>query len=107
MLVLDLFGEAKDALPRAFQAALRQRGVDWIASLEVGSLDLVMRYVEEGFGVGLALLHPRFKVARGVRVLSLDEMPPLRFGALWTGRLSPLAEVFLGEAAALAGELVR
>jgi DNA-binding transcriptional LysR family regulator len=98
--------ESKDALPRAFQAALRQRGVDWIASLEVGSLDLVMRYVAEGFGVGLALLHPRFQLLPGVRVVPLDEMPPLRFGALWTGRLSPLGEVFLAEAASLAGDLL-
>jgi DNA-binding transcriptional LysR family regulator len=98
--------EAKDALPRAFQAALRQRGVDWIASLEVGSLDLVMRYVAEGFGVGLALLHPRFQVPAGVRVLPMPDIPALRFGALWTGRLSPLGEVFLAEASALAGELV-
>lgn len=98
--------EAKDALPRAFQAALRQRGVDWIASLEVGSLDLVMRYVAEGFGVGLVLKHPRFQVPAGVRVLPLDDMPPLRFGALWTGRLSPVGEAFLAEAGALAGELL-
>ena len=98
--------ESKDALPRAFQAALRQRGVDWIASLEVGSLDLVMRYVAEGFGVGLSLLHPRFQLLPGVRVVPLDEVPPLRFGALWTGRLSPLGEVFLAEAATLAGDLL-
>ncbi|MFN0128558.1 MAG: LysR family transcriptional regulator [Verrucomicrobiales bacterium] len=99
--------EARDALPRAFQSALRQRGVDWIPSLEFCSLDLVMRYVVEGFGVGLVLRHPRFQVVPGVRVLPLDDMPPLRFGALWTGRLSPLGETFLEEAAALAGELLR
>ena len=40
-------------------------------------------------------------------MLPLDDMPPLRFGALWTGRLSPVGEVFLPEAAALAGELVK
>jgi DNA-binding transcriptional LysR family regulator len=98
--------ESKDALPRAFQAALRQRGADWIASLEVGSLDLVMRYVAEGFGVGLGLLHPRFQRLPGVRVLPLEDMPPLRFGAVWSGRLTPVGEAFLAEAAGLAGELL-
>lgn len=98
--------ESKDALSRAFQGALRQRGIDWIPSLEVCSLDLVMRYVAEGFGVGLLLHHPKFQIAPGVKVLPLDDMPPLRFGALWTGRLSPLGETFLEEAASLAGSLM-
>jgi len=97
--------DAKDVLSRAFQAALRQRGVDWIPSLEVGSLDLVLRYVAEGFGAGLALRHPRVELPAGVKALALDDFPPLSFGALWTGRLSPLGETFLAEATAVAGEL--
>jgi hypothetical protein len=40
-----------------------------------------------------------------VKVLALDDFPPLCFGALWTGRLSPLGEAFLAEATALAAEL--
>jgi len=98
--------DGKDVLARSFQSALRQRGVDWIPSLEVGSLDLVVRYGLEGFVVGLSLRHPRFELPSGVRALPLDDMPLLSFGALWTGRLSPLGEAFLAEAAALAGELV-
>ncbi len=97
--------DAKDVLSRAFQAALRQRGVDWIPSLEVGSLDLVLRYVAEGFGAGLALRHPRVELPVGVKALALDDFPPLSFGALWTGRLSALGETFLAEATAVAGEL--
>lgn len=97
--------DAKDVLSRAFQSALRQRGVEWLPSLEVGSLDLVVRYVAEGFGAGLALRHPRVELPAGVKVLPLDDFPPLSFGALWSGRLSPLGEAFLAEATALAGEL--
>lgn len=97
--------DAKDVLSRAFQAALRQRGVDWIPSLEVGSLDLVVRYVAEGFGAGLALRHPRVELPAGVKVLALEDFPALSFGVLWTGRLSPLGETFLAETTALAGEL--
>ncbi|WP_395717712.1 LysR family transcriptional regulator [Prosthecobacter sp.] len=97
--------EAKDVLSRSFQAALRQRGVEWLPSLEVGSLDLVLRYVAEGFGAGLALRHPRVELPPGVKSLALDDFPPLSFGVLWTGRLSSLGEVFLAEATAVAGEL--
>jgi DNA-binding transcriptional LysR family regulator len=97
--------EANDVLSRTFQATLRQRGVEWLPSLEVGSLDLVLRYVAEGFGAGLALRHPRVELPAGVKALALDDFPPLSFGALWTGRLSPLGEVFLAEATAVAGEL--
>lgn len=97
--------EARDVVSRSFQAALRQRGLEWLPSLEVGSLDLVLRYVVEGFGAGLVLLHPRAEHPASVRVLTLDGFPPLCFGALWTGRLSPLGEAFLAEVTALAGEL--
>lgn len=96
---------SKDVLPRAFQAALRQRGLEWLPSLEVGSLDLVVRYVGEGFGAGLALQHPRVALPEGIRALPLEDFQPLSFGALWTGRLSTLGEIFLAEATALAAEL--
>lgn len=97
--------ESRDVLPRAFQAALRQRGLEWLPSLEVGSLDLVVRYVAEGFGAGLALRHPRVELPAGITVLPLDDFPPLSFGVMWTGRLSPLGEAFLAEATTLAAEL--
>lgn len=97
--------EANDVLSRSFQASLRQRGIEWLPSLEVGSLDLVLRYVAEGFGAGLALHHPRVELPAGVKSLELEDFPPLSFGVLWTGRLSSLGETFLAEATAVAGEL--
>lgn len=97
--------EARDVVSRSFQTALRQRGLEWLPSLEVGSFDLVLRYVVEGFGAGLVLRHPRMELPANVKALTLDDFPPLCFGALWTGRLSPLGEAFLAEATALAGEL--
>jgi DNA-binding transcriptional LysR family regulator len=98
--------EARDVVSRSFQTTLRQRGIEWLPSLEVGSLDLVLRYVVEGFGAGLVLRHPRIELPANVKVLALDDFPPLCFGAMWTGRLSPLDEAFLAEATALAGELM-
>jgi DNA-binding transcriptional LysR family regulator len=94
-----------DGVTRAFQGFLRQRGVDWLPSLELAGLDLVNRYVEEGFGVGLSLQLPRVKVAAGVKALPLPGSPAVTFGALWSGKLSPPAEVFVQEAELLAGEL--
>ena len=97
--------DANDVLSRAFQTILRQRGVEWLESLEVGSLDLVLRYVVEGFGAGLALLHPRVELPPTLRALKLEGFPALSFGILWTGRLSPLGQVFMDEATALVAEL--
>ena len=97
--------DSNDALYRLFQTNLRQRGLEWLPSLEVGSLDLVVRYVAEGFGAGLALRHPRAEYPAKVRVLDLPDFTPLSFGALWTGRMSPLLEAFLDEAQLLARNL--
>lgn len=94
-----------DGVTRSFQGFLRQRGVDWLPSLELAGLDLVNRYVEEGFGVGLSLRLPRVKMAPGVKELPLPGAPAVTFGALWSGKLSPPAEVFVQEAELLAGEL--
>ena len=97
--------DSNDVLSRLFQTTLRQRGLEWLPSLEVGSLDLVVRYVAEGFGAGLALRHPRVEFPGTVRALDLPDFTPLSFGALWTGRMSPLLEAFLDEAQSLARNL--
>jgi DNA-binding transcriptional LysR family regulator len=97
--------DSTDVLSRLFQSTLRQRGLEWLPSLEVGSLDLVVRYVAENFGVGLALRHPRVEFPSSVRALDLPDFTPLSFGALWTGRMTPLLEAFLSEAESLAKNL--
>ncbi|MFO1438337.1 MAG: LysR family transcriptional regulator [Verrucomicrobiaceae bacterium] len=93
---------ASDPLVREFQAGLRQRGVEWLTSLEVGSLDTVARYAAGGFGIGLSVQMPRVNTPADVRVLPLDDFPSLAFGAMWIGRLTPLGETFLEEAQAIA-----
>jgi DNA-binding transcriptional LysR family regulator len=97
--------DSTDVLSRLFQSTLRQRGLEWLPSLEVGSLDLGVRYVAENFGVGLALRHPRVEFPSSVRALDLPDFTPLSFGALWTGRMTPLLEAFLSEAESLAKNL--
>ena len=90
---------------RLFQVELQKRKVDWFPSLELSSLDLVSRYVTEGFGIGLSLAAPARKWKKGVRALPLEGFPDVVFGALWVGRLNPLATMFVKEAERLAEAL--
>jgi DNA-binding transcriptional LysR family regulator len=103
-LPLVTMGSA-EGISRAFQGDLRQRGVDWPPSLEVGSLDLIARYVAEGFGVGVSLHLPQVKLPAGVKEVPLPDFAPVRFVVMWSGRLSPLSEAFIEEAEKLAKEL--
>ena len=68
--------------------------------LEVSSLDIISRYVAEGFGIGLSLATPRQISGDRVRTLPLDGFPAVEFGALWLGRLSPPGQIMLEEARA-------
>lgn len=94
-----------DPLCRVFIDELRKRKCEWRASLEVSSLDLVHRYVAEGYGVGLGVAAPKKDLPPGVRMLPLKDFPEVGFGALWLGRLSPVGEVFLDECCKLASTM--
>lgn len=89
---------AADPLTRLFLDGLRKRKIDWFPSLEVSSLDIISRYVAEGFGVGLSLSTPKQISNDQVRQLPLDGFPAIEFGAIWLGRLPPVAELMLEEA---------
>lgn len=87
-----------DPLTRLFLEGLRKRKIDWFPSLEVSSLDIISRYVAEGFGVGLSLSTPKQISSDQVRQLPLNGFPSIEFGAIWLGRLPPVAELMLEEA---------
>ncbi|HEX2750462.1 MAG TPA: LysR family transcriptional regulator [Verrucomicrobiales bacterium] len=95
---------AEEPICRLFQQELRRRKVDWYPSLELGSLELVGRYVAEGYGAGLTLDVPAARLP-GTRILVLPGFPAVPFGALWTGNLSPVAQAFVAEAEALARKM--
>ena len=103
-LPLVMLGAA-EALSRRFQEGLSRLGLEWVPSLELGGLDLVTRYVSEGFGAGVALDLPQVKLPKNVRKLPLPGFPKVTFGIMWGGRLSPVGEIFLEEATLLAKEL--
>lgn len=89
---------AAEPMCRLFQEELRKRKADWFPSLEVSSLDIVSRYVAEGFGVGLSLATPKSISRDEVRELPLPGFPEIQFGAIWMGRLSALGETMVEEA---------
>ncbi len=92
---------AGEPLCRLFQAALRKRKVDWFPTLEASSLDIISRFVAEGFGIGLSIATPKSISNDQVREIPLPGFPHIEFGALWLGRLSPLSTIFIEEATAI------
>jgi len=73
-----------------FQEALAKMGVSWLPKIEMDSLELIERYVERGFGIGLSVRAPRKKFSPAIRVLELPDFPPVRLGAIY--RAEPNSE---------------
>jgi DNA-binding transcriptional LysR family regulator len=87
-----------EAMSRNFRKGLQRLKVDWPQSIEASSMDLITRYVANGYGIGLnvdaseAVRHPL------VRVLPLPDFEPVEIAALWHGEPTPLVRVLLEEA---------
>lgn len=99
--------EPSDALTRCFQHELQSRKIEWYPTLEMGSLDLVVRYVAQGFGIGLVLDQPDLLPTPGTRLIRLTDFPQLSYAVLWKGKITPLIEAFIREAHLMAQELSR
>jgi DNA-binding transcriptional LysR family regulator len=94
-----------DPVCRVFQTELRRREIIWSPAFELANLDLVIRYVAAGYGVGLGLLPPGMKLPQGVEAVFPDDFPPVTLAISWAGTPSPAARVFIEEAELLAREL--
>lgn len=81
-----------EALPRLFQQELAKHGLAWPISIEAGTLELVMTYASEGFGVGLGVEIPGAKGPSHLKVLPLADFPKLPIGLIWVEKLSPVAQ---------------
>jgi DNA-binding transcriptional LysR family regulator len=86
-----------DPVCLTFQLGLQQLGVEWFPGIEVNSARLIERYVAEGYGIGLTVATPRFKLPKGIRALELPNFPKVVIGATWARNLSPIAQQFLAE----------
>lgn len=85
-----------------FYEELRKRKMEWYPSLELASLELVGRYVAEGFGVGLTVIQRDVPTPKGTRLVPLTGFPPVPYAGLWLGKANPLIEAVLEEAARIA-----
>ena len=98
---MDRIDEALVTLPsyesmcRNFQDGLSRKGIEWFPSIEVSSLKLIETYVAEGYGIGLFLDIPSTRLCPQVRSLPLNGFAPVRFGAMWRGKPSPVIKAFL------------
>ena len=97
----------KEPVPVLFQKGLTARGVEWVTSIEVNSLRLLERYVASGFGIGVATAAPGIGSSPEVRAIRLDDFPKITVGAVWHGKLSPIARQFLAEAGLQAKALAK
>ncbi len=86
---------AAEVLSKNLQQTLARRGLDWFASIEVSSLDLIETYVAGGFGLGVVVEIPGVKMDPGVRAVALPEFPKVAVGALWRGKPSPIVQTFV------------
>jgi len=79
-----------ETVSRLFQRDLKRLKVDWPIGMEASSLDLVTRYVANGYGVGLSVAAGEIVRHSQVRVLPLPGFAPLEIAAFWNGELTPL-----------------
>ena len=86
---------ANEAATRLFREFLNKRGLDWPTSIEVTALELIERYVAAGLGLGVSLWVPGAKVDPQVRFLPISGIRPLKLGAMWRGRPTPVMELLL------------
>jgi DNA-binding transcriptional LysR family regulator len=86
-----------EAIVKNFQQGLARLGVDWFASIEVSSLELIETYVANGFGIGVSVQVPQAKISPKVRQVPLPEFAPIVLGAVWNGKTSALLQAFLDE----------
>lgn len=84
-----------EPLCRSFADGLAKRGLTWEPAMELGSLQLVERYAQEDFGIGLTFSIKGKKPPAGMRLLPLEDFPPLTIAILWNGAPSPLKTVFI------------
>jgi DNA-binding transcriptional LysR family regulator len=89
----------------AFQQELQRRNIEWYPTLELASLDLVARFVMEGYGIGLMLDIPGAGRPPGTRALALPDFPGVGFYALTSGNRSAMVELFIAEAEKVIAEL--
>ncbi len=79
-----------ESVTKLFYRGLRQLKVDWPTSIEASGMDLVTRYVANGYGIGVTVDLPAFAAVPGVRAVRLPGFEPVEFALLWCGSATAL-----------------
>jgi DNA-binding transcriptional LysR family regulator len=79
---------------REFQQTLKRMEIEWRPRIEVGSLDLVAHYVQQGYGIGLSLRIPGVKLSPKLRAIELPDFPTIPLGLLWRDNQDKLVRTF-------------
>jgi DNA-binding transcriptional LysR family regulator len=94
-----------ETVSRLFQKGLRGLRVDWPVGIEASSLDLITRYVANGYGIGLSVQAGDIVRHPNVRVLELPGFDPIVVSAFWKGTPTPMARELLQEMQRYAAKL--
>jgi DNA-binding transcriptional LysR family regulator len=86
---------SQEAMCRAFYRGLADLGAEWLTGIEVSSVQLVLSYVQRGFGLGLSVAEPNVGLSDDVRALPLNGFPLVRYGVVWHSRLPPVAQALM------------
>jgi len=89
---------ATEVMTKHFKQGLAARRVDWPQTIEASSMELITRYVANGYGIGVSLGATEVIKHREVRALPLDGFAPVEIAALWCGPPSPLVRLVLAAA---------
>lgn len=98
---------ADEMICQEFQEALKKMEIEWRPRIEVGSLALVEHYVEEGYGIGLAVRVPGNRLSPKLRAIDLPDLPAIPFGMLWRDSRDKLLRAFREQAGLRARQLTR
>jgi DNA-binding transcriptional LysR family regulator len=88
---------AIENISRLFKKGLQRRRIDWTPAIEASSLDIVTKYVANGYGVGVNVNLPGVSRHPQVRILPLEGFDPIEMAALWHGQPTPLIRAVLEE----------
>lgn len=87
-----------ETISRRFQKGLQRLRVEWPIHIEASSLELITRYVANGYGLGVNVQLPEVVRHPQVRTLALEGFEPVEVVILWHGKPSPLIQAVLEEA---------
>ena len=86
-----------ETITRLFRKGLARRHVEWPTAIEASSLQLIVSYVVNGYGIGVNVDVPGFGQRRELRVLPLEGFDPLELTVMWRGELTPLIRTVIEE----------